>query len=78
MKMPRGVTADRVVRALEQLGYKVVRQRGSHIRLRHDGLPPHSVTVPHHNPLKPGTLHAILSEVAEKRSISLDQLIELL
>ena len=36
MKLPRGVSADRLIRALERLGYEVIRQKGSHVRLRHD------------------------------------------
>jgi len=45
MRLPRGVSGDRVVRALERLGYAVIRQRGSHVRMRHDGPPAHSITV---------------------------------
>ena len=30
MKLPRGVSGERLVRALEQLGYSVIRQKGSH------------------------------------------------
>jgi predicted RNA binding protein YcfA (HicA-like mRNA interferase family) len=63
MKLPRGLSSERLIRALEHLGYKVVRQKGSHIRLRHEGPPVHMITVPQHNPLKAGTLHGILTEV---------------
>ena len=78
MKLPRGVSADRLIRALERLGYKAIRQKGSHTRLRHDGPPAHTITVPMHNPLKTGTLHGILSEVAHMRSTSVEALAELL
>jgi len=78
MKLPRAVAADRLIRALEHLGYEAVRQRGSHVRLRHAGPPAHTVTVPMHNPLKTGTLHGILSEVVRMRSVSLESVIELL
>jgi predicted RNA binding protein YcfA (HicA-like mRNA interferase family) len=37
MKLPRGVSGERLVRALEQLGYSVIRQKGSHTRMRHEG-----------------------------------------
>jgi len=63
---------------MEQLGYVVIRQKGSHVRLRHPGPPEHCVTVPLHNPLKIGTLHGILSDVAAMRSISLGDLATLL
>lgn len=39
MKMPRGVSANRLIRVLGRIGYEVVRQKGSHVRLRHHGLP---------------------------------------
>lgn len=76
MKLPRGVSADRVIHALERLGYGVIRQKGSHVRLRHEGPPIHTITVPLHNPLKTGTLHGILSEVSQMRSISIESLTE--
>jgi predicted RNA binding protein YcfA (HicA-like mRNA interferase family) len=78
MKVPRGVSADRLIRALERLGYCVIRQKGSHLRLRHEGPPAHAITVPLHNPLKTGTLHGILSEVARMRSMTVELLTELL
>jgi len=78
MKSPRGVPADRLIRALKRLGYEVVRQKGSHVRFRSEGLPAHTITVPLHNPLKTGTLNSILSEVARMRSIQIESIIELL
>ena len=78
MKLPRDVSADRLIRVLKGLGYEVVRQKGSHVRLRHPDPPAHMITVPLHNPLKTGTLHGILSEVAWMRSITVDALAELL
>ena len=78
MKLPRGISAERLIRALEHLGYEVIRQKGSHVRLRHQGPPAHSITVPQHNPLKIGTLHGILAEVAQVRSITVESLSELL
>ena len=78
MKLPKGVPAERLIRVLERLGYRVVRQKGSHVRLRHDGPPVHAITVPFHKPLKTGTLHGILADVADRRAVSIDSLIELL
>jgi predicted RNA binding protein YcfA (HicA-like mRNA interferase family) len=77
MKLPRGVSADRVIRLLERLGYRVIRQKGSHVRLRHDGPPVHKISVPRHDSLKTGTLYGILSEVAQMRSMSIESLAEL-
>jgi predicted RNA binding protein YcfA (HicA-like mRNA interferase family) len=78
MKLPRSVSGDRLVRTLQQVGYSIVRQKGSHVRLQHPGPPVHKVTVPLHNPLKTGTLHGILAEVALMRSITVDSLAQLL
>jgi predicted RNA binding protein YcfA (HicA-like mRNA interferase family) len=78
MKLPRGVSGDRVIHALERLGYGVIRQKGSHVRLRHAGPPAHTITVPMHNPLKTGTLHGILFEVGRMRSITIESIADLL
>ena len=45
MKLPRDVSADRLIRVLKNLGYQAIRQKGSHIRLKHNGPPVHLVTV---------------------------------
>jgi len=76
MKLPRGVAGDRVVRALERLGYGAIRQQGSHVMLRHAGPPVQTITVPLHNPLKTGTLHGVLAEVAAVRRISIESIAE--
>ena len=78
MKLPRGVSAGHLVRVLERLGYEVLRQKGSHIRLRHPGPPVHPVTIPNHDSLKTGTLHGILAEVAMMRGTTIEALAELL
>jgi predicted RNA binding protein YcfA (HicA-like mRNA interferase family) len=78
MKLPRGVSAARLIRALERLGYQEIRQKGSHVRLRNEGPPAHLVTVPLHDSLKVGTLSAILAEVAQMQSIRVDAIVRLL
>ena len=78
MKLPRGVSAGRLIRALERLGYAVIRQKGSHIRLFHEAAPTHSISVPLHDPLKIGTFHGILVEVAQAQSISIQEILGLL
>jgi predicted RNA binding protein YcfA (HicA-like mRNA interferase family) len=64
VKLPRDVAGDDLVRALAQFGYQVTRQKDSHIRLttRHRG--EHHVTIPRHDPLRIGTLSAVLDMVA--------------
>ena len=76
MKLPRGVSADRLISVLERIGYVAVRQKGSHIRMKHDGPPKHFITVPQHRPLKTGTLHTLLTEVAHQRSVTREELVE--
>ena len=78
MKLPRDVSGERLIRTLERLGYAVVRQKGSHVRVRSEGPPTHMVTVPLHDPLKTGTLHGILAEVAQARSLPIASIVELL
>jgi len=78
MKLPRGVSADRLIRVLEQVGYEVVRQKGSHVRLRREGPPAHAITVPLHDPMKTGTLHGILAEVAAVLATDVESLAKLL
>ena len=78
MKLPRDVSADRLIRALEQLGYTRIRQKGSHVRLFHETAPTHSISVPLHDPLKIGTFHGILAEVAQAQSIAIQDILDLL
>ena len=73
-KLPRDCGAKRLTALLKQYGYVVTRQRGSHIRLwseEHE----HSITVPDHEPIKLGTLSAILAEVATVLNKSKDDLV---
>jgi predicted RNA binding protein YcfA (HicA-like mRNA interferase family) len=75
MKLPRGVSAQSLIRMLERLGYKTIRQKGSHVRLRNDGPPVHLITIPLHDPLKTA-LHGIVTEVALMRSITVESILE--
>lgn len=77
MRLPRDTDAAELIKALSRLGYRVVRQTGSHIRLQCDD-PTHALTVPNHRPLRIGTLAAILGDVAARRQIEKDALVKLL
>ncbi|MEM9118159.1 MAG: type II toxin-antitoxin system HicA family toxin [Cyanobacteria bacterium P01_F01_bin.56] len=76
MKLPRDLTGKQLVKALENLGYQVDRQTGSHIRLTTQEKGEHHVTIPNHSPLKIGTLNAILKHIANHFQISRDDLIK--
>ncbi len=51
-----GFSGARVIRKLERAGYDVVRQKGSHVRLRHFDSSRMPLTVPLHKELKIGLL----------------------
>ncbi|UJP02320.1 MAG: type II toxin-antitoxin system HicA family toxin, partial [Nitrosomonas sp.] len=53
------VSGMEAIRALERLGFTVVRQRGSHIILRRGAA---GCVVPNHHELKTGTLAGILKQ----------------
>ena len=76
MKLPRDLSADELVKALEQLGYTRTRQVGSHIRLTTQRGGEHHVTIPRHNVLKVGTLNAILKDVANQFGLSREELLK--
>jgi predicted RNA binding protein YcfA (HicA-like mRNA interferase family) len=60
---------DRIVAALQRLGFSVLRQRGSHIRLQKRLANKQiKITVPAHRPVKRSTLSHILKQA----EVSLD------
>lgn len=59
MKLPRDISGAETVRALRRLGFEVVRQEGSHIRMSKGNV---HVTVPNHRQLVPKTLQNILRQ----------------
>jgi predicted RNA binding protein YcfA (HicA-like mRNA interferase family) len=75
MKLPRDLSAAELVKALERTGYRVTRQTGSHLRLTAELPSQHHVTIPAHDPLKVGTLAAILAAVAQHQQLDRDELL---
>lgn len=65
------ISAAEAIKALERLGFAVVRQRGSHIVLRRDSS---GCIVPNHRELKIGTLSGVLKQAG----ISPDEFIKAL
>jgi len=76
MRLPRDLSGPVLVRQLAKLGYTVTRQAGSHVRLTTQEGGEHHVTIPHHDPLRIGTLAAILTAVAAHHGIGRDELLE--
>ena len=75
-KTPRNISGQNLIKLLQTFGYEISRQKGSHIRLTHStDQGSHHITIPDHNPLKLGTLSAIVNEVAEHLQISKDSLL---
>lgn len=71
--MPRlpVISGKEIIRVFIKIGYRVVRQRGSHIRLHHPKKDP--LTVPNHKVLAKGLLRKLLRD----SEISTEELIEL-
>ncbi|ACK66241.1 YcfA family protein [Rippkaea orientalis PCC 8801] len=76
MKLPRDLSSDDFIKKLSRLGYEVTRQTGSHIRLTTQENGEHNITIPAHNPVKIGTLNAILRDIAQHFSLSRDELLK--
>jgi predicted RNA binding protein YcfA (HicA-like mRNA interferase family) len=66
--------ADEIIRALERAGFQTVRQRGSHVRLKHeDG---RVVTVPVHGTQDIG--RGLLRKILRDAELTPDEFLELL
>lgn len=60
-QLPR-ISGREAARVFGTVGYEVVRQRGSHIRLRHPDGSRQPLTVPDHRELKTGLLHRLIRD----------------
>ena len=75
VKLPRNVNGRRLTVALRRLGYEVVRQRGSHIRMTTQVGGEHHEVIPDHNPIRVKTLSSILKSVARHHGMTVDDLL---
>jgi predicted RNA binding protein YcfA (HicA-like mRNA interferase family) len=74
-KLP-AISGDDLIRFLRSFGYEVIRQRGSHIRLRKSTtVGEHHLTVPAHKQLAKGTLNDILNRVSLWNNIPKDEVV---
>ena len=63
-KLPQ-VSGAELVRLLQSLGYEMVRQRGSHIRMKKvTTSSEHAITIPAHKVIAKGTLSDIIGKVS--------------
>lgn len=76
MKMPRDISGKDLVKALRTFGYEFVRQNGSHIMITTIQNGEHHLVIPNHNPLKIGTLNAIVSQVSHHHNITKEKALQ--
>jgi len=63
---------NEIIKALNEFGFRVVSQKGSHIKLRRDALITRTVIVPNHYEVARGTLQSIL----EQAGITLEEFLK--
>jgi len=63
MPRPHPISGRDLVRKLERVRFRIVRQKGSHMILRRDVEPTSTVSVPDHRELKRETLQNILRHI---------------
>lgn len=76
MKLPRNLSGDELVKGLRRVGYEQSRQKGDHVSMTTHRNGEHHVSIPLHNPMKVGTLAAILAAVAAHLRIDRNQLLQ--
>ncbi|MGI0480379.1 type II toxin-antitoxin system HicA family toxin [Geminocystis sp. CENA526] len=72
-KLP-SVTANEIIKALKKIGFVEIRQKGSHLRLKHPDN--RIVTIPVHSGKIIGK--GLLKKILRDSELSIEQLIELL
>ena len=62
-KLPQ-ISGKDLIKALQKVGFNIIRQRGSHIKLRKTQPTKKTIIVPNHKIIRPGTFRNIL-KIAE-------------
>lgn len=68
------ISGRNLIRVLGKIGYLAVRQKGSHVRLRHETEQHKPLTVPLHPVIRPGLLHQIIKDA----DLTLNEFLKLL
>jgi len=68
--------ADLVQDLCKHYGYRRVHQEGSHIILETNTPAHHRISTPNHNPLRVGTLNAILRAVARAQGVEKENILQ--
>jgi predicted RNA binding protein YcfA (HicA-like mRNA interferase family) len=76
MNLPRDLSGAELIKLLcKHHSYRRVNQEGSHVILETDSLRHHRLAVPDHNPLRVGTLNAILRAVADVKGVQKEDIL---
>jgi predicted RNA binding protein YcfA (HicA-like mRNA interferase family) len=77
MKLPRDLSGVELIKLLcKHHDYRKVNQEGSHVILETESPRHHRLAVPDHNPLRIGTLNAILRAVAEVKGLTKEEVLK--
>lgn len=76
MRIPRDLSGADLIKRLNRFGYVMSRQTGSHVRLTSQASGEHHITIPNHDPLRIGTLAAILDSVAAHHGLTREVLLQ--
>jgi predicted RNA binding protein YcfA (HicA-like mRNA interferase family) len=77
MRLPRDLSGIALVKHLsKRWEYRQVHQVGSHIILQTQRPTSHRIAVPAHNPLRIGTLNAILASVASHKNVTKEEILK--
>ncbi len=68
------ISGEKAIKAFAKIGYKIVRQKGSHIRLHHQDRYKEPLTIPNHKVLDKGLLRRLLRD----SQLTVSEFIELL
>jgi predicted RNA binding protein YcfA (HicA-like mRNA interferase family) len=76
VKLPRDIRgADLIACLCRDWGYVKVNQVGSYVVLETDHPSRHRIVVPAHNPLRVGTLNAILRAIANHKGVRREEIL---
>ena len=77
MKVPRDLSGSQLIKVLcRDWDYRTIHQEGSHVILQTETPGHQRLSVPNHNPLRVGTLNAILRVVAAHKSVDRQRLVD--
>lgn len=63
MQKPKQFSGKELIKIFERYGFEQVRTKGSHVRMTYqESNHSYHITIPLHNPIKKGLLHAIIKE----------------